>query len=186
MKSACLLHQRTVNKSQHLLVHVRGRVVLVHRMTRVSGDVHAEVACLRVQLLRIRGDAGVLRARGNGVAVAEAERHVLRTRDDVHRPRKVVRGAHDRRLRKEHALCRRLLRGPRQIEGGGREVREVEEVELVGLRLRPMLLVVVVMGALGETYEASDEIRVRELARREAVREYLCGGRVHTACEELA
>ena len=135
--------------------------MLVHRMARVRGNVHTEVACLRVQLLHVRGDAGVLCVRWHGVAVTETERHVLRTRNDVYGTRELVRGPHDRRLREEYALSCRLLRCPRQVERGRRKVREVEEVELVRLRLwqgsqQPML-----REMEKETYETGDEVGVR-------------------------
>lgn len=90
--------------------------MLVHRVTRVRGDVYTEVACLRVHVLHVRRDARVLRIRRYGVAVAQAEGHVLRTSNDVHRSGEFLRGAHDRRLREEHSLRRWLLRLSRQIE----------------------------------------------------------------------
>ena len=49
-----------------------------------------------------------------------------------------------------------------------------------------LFLVVVEAGEWGGTYEASDEVRVRELAGGEAVREYLGSDRVDTTREELA
>lgn len=155
-------------------------------MARVCRDVNAEVARLGVQLLRIRGDVRVLRVRWHGVAVAEAKRHVLRARNDVHGPRELVRGAHDRRLRKEHALRHRLLRRARQVERGGRIVGVVEEIELARLRLEGHINKKGVAGTCERTYEACDEVRIRELASEESVREHVSGDRVHPAREEVA
>lgn len=76
-----LQRERILNKLEHLLVHFRSRIVRIDTVTSVGRDVGGEVLCRRVQILHIRGDIRARAARGNGVAIAVAEREVLGSGD---------------------------------------------------------------------------------------------------------
>ena len=123
-------------------------------MSRVRRNVHGEVTGLRVQVLHILRNVCAVAACGYGVAVSVAEWEILSAGDlcqwncqcrvatsseidthDMNGTREVGHRLHDSVLRKQYALCGGLLSVERSLQSSIGEVWEVEEVELVGVRL---------------------------------------------------
>ena len=65
------------NELQHVLEHLRRRVMAIDVVARIRGNIYREVGCVRVERLRIRRDASMRTSGRNGVAVAVAEWEIL-------------------------------------------------------------------------------------------------------------